>query len=239
MRVKAYEASPPEEPLSKEIKTYFPPEREATVDERSNYARSILDAFDRTAQASLERARKTDNSRPISSLRSCLEMCSLEGLRPSIRQPLPALRQELFVQLLQSGDYKQAFSQGLKLYFEVHPQLYEQTFHPVRVVHKWTLAKLILYLASEPNFSSLFGDALNDDDDYLDAGAIVWGLLTEVKDNVRLSHGEDSSFARTIYEKVEEVRTDMTRQDQSKLNGVGGQLGAQWALLRRLAAKKG
>ena len=68
----------------------------------------------------------------------------------------------------------------------------------------------------------------------VDFGVVVYGLLIEVLSNVGKSHGVESEFAREVKRKVDEVRTDMTRADESAVRRMEKQsvIEEQWRRLR-------
>lgn len=172
---------------------------------------------------------------PLKLLKEGLQACLQTKIWPDCRQPIPALRQEIFVELLNPGfdglSWSYAFRQGLKLYFDIHPILYPENFHPGRIVHKWTLAKLALMLADPET-------RLTEDLQRVDLGVVIIGLLMEVQSNVKQSHGVDSTFAGIVWRKMEEVIVDMTRGDNSQLRTINQKIGTQWNLLRQISASE-
>ncbi|KAB8356568.1 hypothetical protein FH972_024150 [Carpinus fangiana] len=185
----------------------------------------------------LDKAGKQDRGELLPRLLKAMELCLATPVweQHATRQPLPALRQEIFTSLLLTEQWVEAFKMGLKIYFQVHPEIYGETsWHPTRVVHKWTLACLALQLASlndQPDGQALSRGAssnaerLHSIDDGGFWGTVIIGLLTEVLDNVRLSHGEESSFAKIVKLKMAEVAVDVTRGDQGKLGEVKAMMG--------------
>ncbi|KAJ9631658.1 hypothetical protein H2203_000057 [Taxawa tesnikishii (nom. ined.)] len=122
------------------------------------------------------------------------------------RQPYPALRQELFVRMLSEGNYGIAFLQAAKTYFKIDPVLYPQRFHPVRVVHTWTLLMLMVYMLQnyeDPHSVQLLGAGF-------DFVTVIWRLINEVKDLVPKSHGK-SQFKDGVEAKYNEIRSEMMR----------------------------
>lgn len=101
----------------------------------------------------------------------------------------------------------------------------------MRVVLSWTLAHLALCLAAE-TAKGMKGNMGNEDLDY---GVIIWGFLMETYSNVEKSHGKDHRFSANVKRKVDEVRTDMTRGDPSKVVWAEKQITQQWKHLRRIA----
>ena len=203
-----------------------------TVDGDSQLARD-LSLAQTAAFEKLDSLEKSPRKKAIPALYQALAICLRTELWPEHRQPVPSIRQALFVKLLlHRTTMFSAFRMGLKLYFDVHPVLYPPPFHPVRIVHKWTLAMLALFLAAE----RLSLGISESDDMNLEYGVAVLGLLREVVDNVPQSHGKDSGFARTVQQKFEEVSVDMTRGDPRRYRNIENQMEAQWGILRGLAA---
>lgn len=159
-----------------------------------------------------------------------LQLCLQTEIWPEYRQPLPSLRQQIFVRLLKPTLWAHAFLHGLRIYFCIHPFVYVQSFHPIRVIHNWTLAMLALLLADqhEPEVPNRLQDQ------GVDFSIVVIGLLMEVQNNVVQSHGGSSSFARIVSEKVQEVKFDTTRGDGKELKSIKTKIEAQWSVLRRL-----
>ncbi len=162
---------------------------------------------------SLDKARaSSDPKEAISMLEKGITICHETKLWPLYRQPYPALRHELFVSLLTAGDYTAAFVHATQTVLAIDPKLFPKKYHPVRVVHAWTLAMLIIYLASEPD-NPLLGTLKENGVDF---GALLYGVLSNVKTSVRLSHGESSRFAQMVERKWEEVWQLAGEMEQSK-----------------------
>ena len=170
----------------------------------------------------------------LGSLEDALVLLHQTRMWPEHRQPLPSIRQEVFVKLLaKRSTMLTAFKHGLKLYFDIHPILYPQSFHPVRIVHKWTLAMLAIFLASEKDLLLM----LQTQSEELDLGVVIAGLLTEVANNVHLSHGRDSKFARAVGSKLEKVRVDTGREGCGTSSEIRDIIEQQWVNLRHLAGR--
>ncbi|KAF2808553.1 SET domain-containing protein [Mytilinidion resinicola] len=179
----------------------------------------------------LETARSTlDPRQAISLIEDGIRTCFQSKLFPVYRQPYAALRHDLLVNMISAGNHGIAFAQGAKSYFHVDPVLFPESHHPVRVVHNWRLAMLLMYLGSEPDDPMTQGMVQQG----VDIGIIIYGLLIEVQSNVPLSHGKDSSFARAVKRKVEEVEVDMTRADAGALRGVERRIAKEWELFRQM-----
>lgn len=160
-----------------------------------------------------------------------MRLCYETSMFPLHRQPYAQLRLDLFVNMITVGNFPIAWAQGVKTYFLIDPVLFPQTHHPVRVVHNWTLAILTLYIASEYNGLQLQQSVGSG----LDLGIIIYGLLAEVQDNVRRSHGQSSSFARLVQRKIKEVNADMSRGYPDALRGMKGRVEEHWKLFRQAA----
>ncbi|KAI9756155.1 MAG: hypothetical protein M4579_003968 [Chaenotheca gracillima] len=181
--------------------------------------------------------KKQDSQASIKLLKDGLKLLNSQGWKwPISRQPAPSIRQQLAVNFLVAGDWTAAAIQMLALYFHVDPILFPEPWHPVRVVHNWTLVTLMLHLTS---LSTTDPDATQPFDKHeTDYGKVVWGLLMEVLSNVDWSHGSESAFAAKVKRKVEEVRVDMTRgEEANRFKDQPGQewLAEEWAKLRDIA----
>ncbi|KAF2106672.1 hypothetical protein BDV96DRAFT_654462 [Lophiotrema nucula] len=132
----------------------------------------------------------------IKKIEDDMRLCSQSGLWPIHRQPYAALRDDLIVNMLAVGNYENAWAQCAKRYRYILPKLYPQIHHPVRVVQTWQTAMLALHIAGEPTSMALPG---------VDMSYIAFMLVLEVLHASRLSHGEHSSFARSVQGKYEEM----------------------------------
>ena len=183
----------------------------------------------------LEQARRLRGADASSLLPNGLRACIDTKLWPEHRQPIPALRQELFLGHLSSDDLEQAFIQGLKLYFQAHGQAYvknQQPFHPIRVVHIWTLTLLGLRISSDPedaHVKKLF------ENQGLDFEPALLCLFHEVEQAVGSSHGSNSTFARAVYQMSGDVKLKLTQGNRSLAKGVVRDFPEQMKVLRRIA----
>ncbi|KAI9819575.1 MAG: hypothetical protein M1827_007025 [Pycnora praestabilis] len=152
---------------------------------------------------------------------------------PIHRQPWPSIHQQLAVNLLSAGKWTEALAHMLQTYFQIDPVLFPQPFHPVRVVHNWTLAMLMLQITSlsTSDPASIYV-VQKYEPDY---GTIIHGLLKEVEGNVGASHGPHSHFAVMVKRKVEEVNVDMTRADTAQGALKKDKLEKEWKILRSFA----
>lgn len=185
------------------------------------------------AKSLLETAKASrDNNGSITALERGMKLMRGVG-SPVFRQPYASLRQQLAVSLLTAHQWVSAFAQKLKIYFEIDPVLFPQSFHPVRVVHKWTLATLVLHISALS--VSEAGSVGRLEAYHLDYGTVLWGLLTEVEGNVDKSHGRGTRFANMVRRKVDQVKVDMTRGDAAVPTIGKQEVEKQWSILRRIA----
>ena len=143
------------------------------------------------------------------SLEEGMKLLKGTGVWPTTRQPYQALRQQYSVALISSQSWIAALQHLVKVYFQIDPILFPETFHPVRIVHTWTLALLLLHISGLP--SSETADLRSLDEDGLDLGRVLWVLLKEIEANVDKSHGESSRFAVIVRQKANQVKADMRR----------------------------
>ncbi|CAI6331507.1 unnamed protein product [Periconia digitata] len=114
---------------------------------------------------------------------------------PEHRQPLPALRDDLIVNLLATHQYAQAFVQCAIRYRYITPVLFPEPHHPLRVVQMWQMGMLALYLASS-------GDVVRPG---VDMARVAAWLVRGTFEAAGRSHGVDSAFAVSVGRKLDEV----------------------------------
>jgi SET and MYND domain-containing protein len=127
-------------------------------------------------------------------LRKAITICRNTGIWPVTRAPMPALYQQYAVACLGARRYNEALVAMIRLHVLVDPTLYPQRYHPVRIVHAWTLATLAKAVSSEPD--TPFCKALQACG--VDLPVLFLALLGEIHEQVSKSHGEDSVFAKTV-----------------------------------------
>jgi hypothetical protein len=143
-----------------------------------------------------------DPQQVIEKIENAMRLCFESGLWPVFRQPYAALRDDLIVNLLGVGKYKDAWAQCAKRYKYILPKLYPVPFHPVRVVQTWQMAVLAVYLA---------GDAEGVGAPGVNMGLIAMMLVKQVLDASSLSHGPNSAFAKSVKRKAEEMMEELKR----------------------------
>lgn len=143
-----------------------------------------------------------DAQEVISKIQDAMRFCHESGLWPVYRQPYAALRDDLIVNLLGVGKYKEAWAQCAKRYKHITPKLHPVPFHPVRVVQTWQMAVLAVYLAGDPDGIGAPG---------VNMGLIAMMLVKQVLDASSLSHGVESSFTKSVRRKAEEMMEELKR----------------------------
>ncbi|KAI9722594.1 MAG: hypothetical protein M1812_001525 [Candelaria pacifica] len=204
-----------------------------------NFLGDVLDfaelgAAENKAFTLLENARSLELKLAEKVLQQAVQaMLDHQAVWPRDRQPWPSVRQQLTINLLSRGVWVSALAHMLKTYFYVDPILFPQPFHPVRVVHNWTLVRIVLLVSS---LSASDPGVIGQLDKFeLDYGTIIWALLIEVEGNVDVSHGSESTLALTVRQKVEEVKVDMTRGGTRTLAILKDRLDKEWVKMRAVS----
>ncbi|KAL9049757.1 MAG: hypothetical protein Q9162_007047 [Coniocarpon cinnabarinum] len=187
------------------------------------------------AYACFRKSNTSGKLEDLAVLNAGLQSCIRTGIWPEHRQPIPMIRQDAISSYILIAhkyieSYVNAFKHALKVYFDCLPHMYSQTFHPIRVINKWTIANLAITLSAGLDNSKVKSLA----DRGVDFGVVVWGFLKETLDNVQYSHGKGHRFAQTVLLKVDEVKTDMTRDDPARLRWAEAQIDRQWTVLRKI-----
>lgn len=115
---------------------------------------------------------------------------------PTIRQPAPSIRRQIYHLALDSQNFEAAFHHSNVLSTPPLLDLHPKPYHPLRTVQLYTTASLISLLASQEN-----------NVEYLKR---AWELLKVTWELCRGSHGEGSSFAKIVAAKRGEVETDLS-----------------------------
>ncbi|PWW79336.1 SET domain-containing protein [Tuber magnatum] len=151
-----------------------------------------VDVLEQTAWSALD-SDKSDG------MISSLKRLHKSPVWPLPRQPLAALHLALVQsEYIPSGNWEKALLHYLLSYLRLDPVFYPQRYHPVRVVHGFTLANLFLQIPG------------------VDYGKVVWGLLCECAAQVGRSHGDGGGFAGVVARKREEVRRDLEKEEQTR-----------------------
>ncbi|MCJ1249215.1 hypothetical protein MMC30_006438 [Trapelia coarctata] len=153
---------------------------------------------------------------------------------PPYRQPYAALRAAMVLALLAAEQWIPALIHSLITYFHVDPFQLPQAMHPVRVVHKWVLLKLVLQIVAVGQEGDEAVKALEEKWG-LDWAVVVWGLLREVEGSVGGSHGVESRFAGRVRKEGERFRVDTRARWEDRGPGMG-EVESEWGRLRAVAA---
>lgn len=185
-------------------------------------------AFDELAQA-----KDRHPYEAIQIIEDGMRLCYQSKLWPLTRQPYPALRHELMVNMIATGLSWRAciaWQTGVKIYFLIDPVLYPQEHHPVRVVHMWMLATLTMYLTNledDPTVADHMKSGLN-------FTIVMWELMRQVRDQVGKSHGDGSKFAQEVRRRLDDVHKKMGC-DPTGLEETKRDVRVQWRYLRQIA----
>ncbi|MCJ1388083.1 hypothetical protein MMC18_000927 [Xylographa bjoerkii] len=153
---------------------------------------------------------------------------------PPYRQPLAALRAELVLVLLAAQHWVPALVHSLLTYFHIDPLLFPEVVHPVRVVHKWVLLKLVLQVVAVGQEGDAGVQALEQKWG-LEWGVVVWGLLQEVEGSVGGSHGAESRFAAEVRREGERFRVDARGGPYGEKGPGRRDVEREWGKLRKVA----
>lgn len=153
-----------------------------------------------------EAQRESDPTKAIRLINDAIAFCTDSNLWPAHRQPLPALRDELIVNMLAVGDHSGVWSESAKRHRHIIPKLYPQIHHPIRVVQTWRMAMLAQYLASTG--AEVAAGA--------DMALIAAMLINTINVTSRMSHGAENAFSRSVQAKFAEVEGELLGKFGSK-----------------------
>jgi hypothetical protein len=153
-----------------------------------------------------EEQRESDPVEAIRTIEDAIALCTKSNLWPAHRQPLPALRDELIINMLAVGNYEGAWFECAKRHRHVIPKLYPQIHHPIRIVQTWQMAMLAQYLASAGAEVALGADL----------ALIAAMLINTINVTSRMSHGPESAFSRSVQQKFSEVESELLGKFGSK-----------------------
>lgn len=148
------------------------------------------------------------NTAAITGLENIMRICKQSGMWPITRQPYASARNEMSARLIEEGKLGLALFQLAKTYFKIDPVLYQQSWHPVRVVHTWTLAKTLVLAYSSPNDPSQTVDSGVEElfARGFDFVVPIWRLLKQLSVDVEKSHGKGSHLWFMVNSVVGQVR---------------------------------
>ncbi|KAK7178981.1 hypothetical protein DPSP01_008207 [Paraphaeosphaeria sporulosa] len=153
-----------------------------------------------------EAQQQSDPAEAIRSLEEAIAFCTQSNLWSVQQQPLPALRDELIVNMLAVGNYEGAWLECAKRHRHVIPKLYPEIHHPIRVVQTWRMAMLAQYLASTG--AEVASGA--------DLALIAAMLMNTINVTSTMSHGTGNAFTKSVQQKFSEVESELLGKFGSK-----------------------
>ena len=150
----------------------------------------------------------------------------LLGQYPPHRQPNPSILHTAFLNAIATQSWATALSYALKSYFFIDPFHHRLSWHPVRVVRKWVLLRLVTQIAGLVSEGD--GSVKGLEKFGIDWQIVAMGIFREVSDGVSHSHGSDSPFTAEV-----KAFGEGAGLGREKLEN--GLLEAEWAKLRRVA----
>lgn len=153
-----------------------------------------------------EAQQQSDPAEAIGTIEGAIALCIESNLWLAHHQPLPALRDELIVNMLAVGNYEGAWFECAKRHRHIIPKLYPEIHHPIRVVQTWRMAMLAQYLAS----------AGTEVAPGADMALIAAMLINTINVTSRMSHGPESAFAKSVQQKFSEVESELLGKFGSK-----------------------
>ncbi|KAF2733244.1 hypothetical protein EJ04DRAFT_275844 [Polyplosphaeria fusca] len=152
----------------------------------------------KTFQLYEEESQMEHPAQAAKAIKEGMQLCHRSGLWNAYRQPYAALRDDLIVNLLTTGDFLAAWAHCAKRYLYIRPKLYPQSTHPIRVVQTWQMATLALLLAS--NKTQVIPGA--------DMSVIAFMLVVETAQTSQGSHGKNNVFTMSIQRKLDEMKAE-------------------------------
>ena len=148
------------------------------------------------------------------------------GQYPPHQQPSPSILHAAFLNAIATQSWAIALRHALKAYFFVDPLHHRLSWHPVRVVRKWVLLRLVTQITGllsegDSNVKCLEKYGIN-------WRTVATGRFQEVWDGVPRSHGSDSPFAAEVMGFGEGANIMREKCDK-------GSLEEEWAKLRQIA----
>lgn len=165
---------------------------------------------------------------------------ALDKLRdyPPHRQPHASILHFAFLNATACQNWVLALRRALAAYFFIEPVHYPKTWHPIRVVRKWVLLRLVMQIAM------YLGENEQSMKDLKHSG-IYWhlvamGLWTEVDGNVDMSHGRESSFGTEVSKFGQDMGIIGSGPEARKLQRElpRADIQKQWMQLRKMAGSE-
>lgn len=137
----------------------------------------------------------TDVQHPsIDEIKDTLKLCIESGVFSWTRQPVPQLCHQLFGMYIAAGDPYRAFRIGLKMYFEITPNLYPQSFASDKLIDSWAMQTVTNVLCGPMN-KSLYDEFMESE---VDLRIVYFGFLFDVHDNIPKMYGANSPFGKVV-----------------------------------------
>ncbi|KAK6067358.1 MYND finger [Seiridium cupressi] len=166
----------------------------------------------------------TDRRQPgVGEIRDALKICIESGLWSWTRQPVPHLCKQLFGMYIATGDPYQSFRLGLKMYFEIMPNVYPPKFSSDQLVHVWAMTTVTNVLCGPAN-REVYEELLKSE---VDLRIAYYGFLFEVYDNISKMFGLDSPFGRVVESTYKQIMAG-TKIHESEIRD---RVKALWPLL--------
>ena len=152
------------------------------------------------------------------------------GQYPSHQQPNPSILHTAFLNAVTTQSWATALRYALKAYFFIDPMHHGLSWHPVRVVRKWVLLRLVtqitgLLIEGDSSVKALGKFGIN-------WRTVATGLFQEVIDGAPYSHGNDSPFTAEVKAFGAGVYMGREKSDKELLE-------VEWAELRKVADGQG
>ncbi|ETS86443.1 hypothetical protein PFICI_00271 [Pestalotiopsis fici W106-1] len=142
----------------------------------------------------------------LEEIKDTLKMCIDSGLWTWTRQPVPRLCHQLFAKYIATGDPYGAFRIGLKLYFEISPSLYPQTFSSDRLVDSWAMSTVTNVLCG-PMSKEVYDEFMQNG---VDLRIAYFGFLFAVHDDMPKMFGVDSPFGKVVESTYSQIMAGVT-----------------------------
>lgn len=144
---------------------------------------------------------------------------------PPHRQPNPSILHTAFLNAIATQSWAVALSYALKAHFLIDPSHHRLSWHPVRVVRKWVLLRLVAQIAGLVSEGD--GSVRGLEKYGIDWQSIARDLFHEVSDGAHRSHGNNNPFTVEVkaFGEGAGIGSEKRARDVSK----------EWAKLRKAA----
>ncbi|KAH8675535.1 hypothetical protein BX600DRAFT_507765 [Xylariales sp. PMI_506] len=137
----------------------------------------------------------------IEQMRDTVKMCIESRAWSWARQPVPLLCRRLFGTYMESGEPYRAFRIGIKMYFEITPEVHPQKFYPERLIDTWALMTVANVLCG-PVFKEIHDELFQSG---VDLRMLYLGCLLDVHDNIPSMFGRESPFGRVVEKTYKQI----------------------------------